>query len=244
VLELYYSWYSICSEKVLICLFEKDLPFEGHHIDLFDFDQVRDDYLAVNPDGVVPTLVHDGCPVYESTIINEYLEDFAPEPALRPEGADQRAEMRRWVQLFQDLVFPSAGLLSQIAFIADELNRRWTPDKLEALIHRKVNKDRVPRQLRAVKGGLSAEEADAALAKINDVLDRAERALGDGRIWIAGEYSLADAAAAPNLYRFEIIDRMDLIDRRPAVALWYRRIKDRPAFRRTYEYAPSLRDRP
>ena len=109
MLEIYYSWYSICSEKVLICLFEKNLPFEGHHIDLFDFDQVQDDYLAVNPDGVVPTLVHDGRPVYESTVINEYLEDISPELALRPKDAYLRAEMRRWAQVFQDIVFPSAG---------------------------------------------------------------------------------------------------------------------------------------
>ncbi len=242
MLEIYYSWYSICSEKVLICLFEKDLPFEGHHVDLFDFDQVRDNYLAVNPDGVVPALMHEGRPVYESSVINEYLEDIAPRPALRPEDAYQRADMRRWVQVFQDVVFPSAGLLSQIAFIADELNRRWSADELEALIHRKVNKDRVPRQLRAVRGGLTTEEADGALAKIVGVLDRAEQALGDGRDWIAGDYSLADAAAAPNLYRFEIIDRMDLIEQRPAVAAWYRRIKARPAFRRTYEYSPSVPD--
>jgi glutathione S-transferase len=240
VLEIYYSWYSICSEKALICLFEKDLPFEGRHVDLFDFDQVRDDYLAIDPDGVVPALIHDGRPVYESTVINEYLEDIAPEPALRPGDAYQRADMRRWVQLFQDVVFPAAGLLSQIAFIADELNRRWPADELEALIHRKINTDRVARQLRAVRGELTTREADAALAKIGDVLDRAEHALGDGREWIAGNYSLADAAAAPNLYRFEIIGRMDLIDRRPAVASWYRRIKARPAFRRAYEYSPSV----
>jgi glutathione S-transferase len=240
VLEIYYSWYSICSEKVLICLFEKNLSFEGHHVDLFDFAQVQDNYLAVNPDGVVPTLIDDGRPVYESTVINEYLEDVAPQPALRPVDAYTCANMRRWVQLFQDIVFPSAGLLSQIAFIAEELNRRWATDELEELIHRKVNKDRVPRQLRAVRGDLTNDEAETALAKIGDVLDRAEQAFGDGRDWIAGDFSLADAAAAPNLYRLEIIERLDLIECRPAVSAWYQRLKARPAFRRTYEFSPSI----
>ena len=97
MLELYYSWYSICSEKVLICLFEKGLPFEGHHVDLFDFDQVKDDYLAINPDGVVPTLVDRGQPVCESTVINEYLEGVAPASSLRPQHPCRCAEMRAWV---------------------------------------------------------------------------------------------------------------------------------------------------
>ena len=185
VRELYYSWYSICSEKVLICLFEKDLPFEGRHVDLFDFDQVKDDYLSINPAGVVPTLVDGGRPIPESTIINEYLEDVAPQPSLRPRDPYRCAEMRAWVHRFQDIVFPAVGLLSQVAFIAGELNRRWPQQELEVLIHRKVSKERVARQLRAVQGTLTAEEIFPAVQRVEQVLDRAERLLGDGRDWLA-----------------------------------------------------------
>ena len=74
MVDLYYSWYSICSEKVLACLFEKSIPFTGHHIDLFDFAQVEPDYLKVNPDGTVPALVDGETIVRESTVINEYLD--------------------------------------------------------------------------------------------------------------------------------------------------------------------------
>ena len=184
--QLYYSWYSICSEKVLICLFEKDLPFEGHHVDLFDFDQVNDNYLSINPAGMVPTLMDGGRSIPESTVINEYLEDVAPQPSLRPRDPYRCAEMRAWVQRFQDIVFPAVGLMSQVAFIADELTRRWPPDELEALIRRKVNEERVARQLRAVRGALSAEEVSSAAERIEQVLDEAERLLGDGRDWLGG----------------------------------------------------------
>ena len=240
MLELYYSWYSICSEKVLICLYEKDLPFKGHHIDLFNFDQVEDDYLEINMDGVVPTLVDRGRPVSESTIINEYLEDLVPEPSLRPRDLYRCAKMRAWVHRFQDIVFPAVGLLSQAAFIAGELNRRWPQEELEALIRRKVNKDRVARQLRAVHGTLTMDEISVAAGRIEQVLDRVERQLDDGRDWLAGDYSLADAAAAPNLYRLHIIERGEVVDRRPNIASWYRRMTTRPAFLRTYEYSPSV----
>ncbi|MDE0056797.1 MAG: glutathione S-transferase family protein [Defluviicoccus sp.] len=239
--ELYYSWYSICSEKVLICLLEKDLPFEDRHIDLFDFDQVKDDYLSINPAGVVPTLVDGGRPIAESTIINEYLEDVAPQPRLRPRDPHRCAEMRSWVQRFQDIVFPAVGLLSQVAFIAGELNRRWPPEQLEVLIRRKVSEERVGRQLRAVQGALTAEEVSSAVGRVERVLVDVERLLGDGRDWLAGSYSLADAAAAPNLYRLDIIGRGEMVACRPAVAAWYRRMTTRTAFLRTYEYSPSVR---
>ena len=239
--QLYYSWYSICSEKVLICLFEKDLPFEGHHVDLFDFDQVKDNYLSINPAGMVPTLMDGGRSIPESTVINEYLEDVAPQPSLRPRDPYRCAEMRAWVHRFQDIVFPAVGLLSQVAFIADELNRRWPPDELAALIRRKDNEERVARQLRAVRGALTAEEVSSAAERIEQVLDEAERLLGDGRDWLVGAYSLADAAAAPNLYRLDIIGRGETVARRPGVAAWYRRMTTRSAFLRTYEFSPSVR---
>jgi glutathione S-transferase len=238
-LELYYSWYSICSEKVLICLFEKELSFEGHHIDLFDFDQVAPAYLAVNPNGVVPTLIDQGRPVFESTVINEYLDDRYPDRPLRPDDALVRAEMRVWVQVFQDIVFPSAGLMSQVSFIADELNRRWKTDELEALIRRKVNPDRIARQLRAVRGELTRDELDGAEQKIAATLERMDTALNDGRHWLVGDFSLADVAAAPNVYRLDLLDRRDMIERRPRVAAWYERLRARPAFQRTYAFSPS-----
>lgn len=241
MIDLYYSWYSICSEKVLVCLFEKGLGFTGHHVDLFDFDQVRDEYKAINPNGTVPTLVDDGRPVFESTIINEYLEDAYPTPRLTPDDPFARADMRYWVQRFQDIVFPAAGMLSQVHFIAAELRRRWTQDELEARIRRKVGEDRVARQLRAVREGFSQAELKAAEARIVGVLDAVESRLADGRAWLAGDFSLADAAAAPNVYRFTIIGRRDLLDSRPRLAAWAEKLLARNSVRATYEYAPSLR---
>ncbi len=241
MLELYYSWYSICSEKVLICLFEKGLPFEGHHVDLFDFVQTEEAYLRINPRGTVPTLIVDGVPVYESTIINEYLDEAHPAIPLLPSEPMARARAREWIQLFQDLVFPAAGLLSQVHFIADEMRRRWSLEELDRMIARKMSKDRIPRQRRAVRGELTGEEIAQAERNIDFVLDRMEAALDDGRAWLVGEFSLADIAAAPNLYRFTIIDRHDFFERRPNCRRWFAAMSARPSFGMTYEYAPSVR---
>jgi glutathione S-transferase len=240
MIHLYYSWYSICSEKVLVCLFEKALPFTGHHIDLFNFDQIEPAYLKINPDGAVPALVDDGVTVRESTVINEYLDEAYPERRLSPDAPQARAEMRYWVQRFQDVVFPAAGLLSQQYFIVDELRRRWPQEEIEARIRRKIGNDRVARQLRAAREGLSAQELAAADERIRDVLDAAEARLADGRDWLAGDFSLADVAAAPNIHRFTIIERRDLIDARPRLRLWAARLLERPSVEQTYVYAPSV----
>jgi glutathione S-transferase len=242
MIELYYSWYSICSEKVLVALFEKGLRFTGHHIDLFEFAQTDPAYQAINPNGTVPTLVDDGHRIFESTIINEYLDEADPEPELSPTDPRSRAEMRYWVQRFQDLVFPAAGILSQVHFIADRLKQRWTQSELEALIQRKIGRDRIARQLRAVRQGFSADELAGAEERIATVLDAADETLADGRSWLAGDFSLADVAAAPNIYRFTIIDRNDLLEKRPRLREWSLRLLARPSVEETYEYAPSARE--
>jgi glutathione S-transferase len=67
-----------------MALEEKGVKWTSRYIDLFKFDQLKPEYLAINPDGVVPTLVHDGAPVRESTIINEYIDAAFEGPPLVP----------------------------------------------------------------------------------------------------------------------------------------------------------------
>ena len=74
MIELYHFWSSVCSVRCRMALEEKGVKWTSRYIDLFKFDQLKPDYLAINPDGVVPTLVHDGAPVRESTIINECID--------------------------------------------------------------------------------------------------------------------------------------------------------------------------
>jgi glutathione S-transferase len=238
MLELYYSRYSINSEKVLLCLFEHEIPFSGHFIDLFAFDQTAPDYLAINPNGLVPTLVIDGEPLYESTAINEFIEDSYTERSLRPSDPLARGRMRVWVQHCQDVFYPAMALISQVRFIAAELKRRWSLEELDRLIKRKPNPDRVARQLRAVRGGLPPDEIVEAQRKADGMLDRMEAELGHDREWLAGSFSLADIAAAPNVHRFALLGLMEVVQKRPRVNDWYRRMLERPSFKRTYEYAP------
>ncbi len=239
--ELYYSWYSICSEKVLMCLFELDLPFTGHHVDLVEFAQVDPAYMDINPDGIVPTLIDGGQRIFESTIICEYLHDRTARSPLMGRTPMERAEIRYMVQQNQDFAYPALAVLSQPAFLAPAMKRRWTAAELEALIARKRNKEKRARQLRAVREGLTADECADAEARLAQVLDRMEAKLSDGREWLCGDFSMADIGAAPNAYRCELIGRADLVTTRPALAAWYTRVSTRACFARTYAYSPNVR---
>jgi glutathione S-transferase len=239
VIELYYSHYSINSEKVLLCLFEKKLDFVGRHVDLLNFEQVDPAYLRINPLGLVPTLVVDGAAIPESTVINEYLEDAYRESPLLPAKALFRAEVRGLVQQFQDIFYPAMAVLSQVHLFAEELKRRWTPVELESLIRRKPNPDRRDRQLRAIRQGLSSQEISAAERTAAQMLDRMERHLSSGADWLAGGFSLADVAAAPNVHRFFILGLQQTVMQRPRVHEWYQHIRARSCFTRTYDYAPA-----
>jgi glutathione S-transferase len=73
-LTLYHYWDSTCSMKVRFCLEEKRIVHEKKFIDLLAFDQLKPEYLGINPNAVVPAIVHDGKSIIESTVINEYIE--------------------------------------------------------------------------------------------------------------------------------------------------------------------------
>jgi glutathione S-transferase len=75
MLELYTNPMSPCAQKVRIVLAEKGLEWTPHQVSLKDKENLEPWYLELNPLGVVPTLVHDGKPVIESSIICEYLDD-------------------------------------------------------------------------------------------------------------------------------------------------------------------------
>lgn len=83
MLELYHAHISTCSQKVRLCLAEKGLAWTSHPIEFATGEHLRPAYLQLNPNGVVPTLVHDGRPVIDSSVICEYLEEIAPDSGQR-----------------------------------------------------------------------------------------------------------------------------------------------------------------
>jgi glutathione S-transferase len=94
MIKLYTFPLSTNSRKVRIALLEKGLEFERINVDLTKREQKNPDYLKIHPFGQVPALDDEGFVIYDSTVINEYLDDEYPYPALMPEDSEGRARAR------------------------------------------------------------------------------------------------------------------------------------------------------
>ena len=94
MIKLYTFPPSTNSRKVRIALLEKGLEFERINVDLTKREQKNPDYLKIHPFGQIPALDDEGFVVYDSTIINEYLEDEYPYPTLMPKDSEGRARAR------------------------------------------------------------------------------------------------------------------------------------------------------
>ena len=93
-IQVYGFWRSIASFRIRVALNLKGLPFEETPIDILVGEQFEPGYVAVNPERVVPTFIHDGHSLFQSLAIIEYLDDIQPAPRLLPEDAKERAYAR------------------------------------------------------------------------------------------------------------------------------------------------------
>ena len=93
-------------ERSRIVLFEKDQPFDQEFIDLSD---KPDWFLDISPRGKVPVLLVDDRPIFESSVINELLEELVPQPALMPEDPIDRADARSWIEFNTQVVMAAHG---------------------------------------------------------------------------------------------------------------------------------------
>jgi maleylacetoacetate isomerase len=95
-LRLYTYWRSSAAFRVRIALALKGLDYESvpKHLLRDGGEQRKADYLAVNPQGLVPALADDGFVIPQSLAICEYLDEMHPEPQLLPGSARDRATVR------------------------------------------------------------------------------------------------------------------------------------------------------
>ena len=132
MLELYHHSESVCAQKVRLALAEKGVEWKGHYVVLEKGEQRTEEFLRINPKGVVPVLIHDGRNIPESTVICEYIDEAFEGPALMPEDPYWRARKRLWTKIVDEgLHYPSTYLISFIiAFRHMSLAHVDTPEKI------------------------------------------------------------------------------------------------------------------
>lgn len=232
MLELYHAGLTACSKKVRLCLREKGLNYVSHYIELGQFAQHDPNYLKLNPNGLVPTLVHDGAPVIESTVINEYLDDVFPEVPLRPTDPVERARSRVWGKLADEALGPNMVVTfsgpSNIGKAARSLDAAAIDGVLDRipLIERRNVIAKISRG-----GGFTDSDFAAAREKAGFIVRRAEEALEAGPYLAGSTYSLADINMIPFMdrYRERVVPDLFTEDQHPNLCDWCDRILGRPA---------------
>lgn len=98
-------------QKVRVVLAEKDLEYERVPVDLHKGEQRSPEFLKLNPYGKVPVLIDEDVVVYDSTIINEYLDEEYPNPSLMPEDSAGRGRVRLLEDFADNSFTPPAGMI-------------------------------------------------------------------------------------------------------------------------------------
>jgi glutathione S-transferase len=168
--ELYHFWSSVCSVRCRMALEEKGVVWTSRYVDLFKFDQMRPEYLAINPKGVVPTLLHDGQPIRESSVINEYIDAAFTGPSLIPADPFGAARMREFTYQC-DEGFSAIVKLTMVKYLLPKLRNRWSDEELINQAKRRPTKFYQDVHDRAVREEITEQELVAARATIEELLN-------------------------------------------------------------------------
>ena len=229
MLKLYHGDTSVCAAKVRFALAEKGLDWTGQLLDLSVGDSHTPDYLKLNPNGVVPTLVHDNSVIIESTIINEYVDDAFADLPLRPQDATARARMRLWTKQLDDSIHRAVGIVTFC--IAYRFLRLDKPrEEIERIIAGYVTEEKREHHRDILFNGLGSVRLPPALQRFQRLLADMDAVLRDDPWLAGGSLSLADIGLAPYIERLDLLHLAFMWDAHPGVADWYSRIRQRPAY--------------
>jgi glutathione S-transferase len=229
MLELYHHGTSVCAAKPRIAMFEKGLDWKGHYVDILKGEQFTPEYLKLNPRGEVPTLVHDGRIVRESTLIGEYLDEAFPQVPLRPIEPFERFKMRAWAKRIDEEVFPATAILT-FAISHRHPVLANPPDVIEEYVNR-LGPAEAPVRRARLERGIDDPDARESLKVFVKFFADLDAALA-GKQWLAGEmFSLAEVNVIPFVNRMEMLQCQGMWEgKHPHLTAWWRRIKSRPFF--------------
>ncbi|MFZ2982714.1 MAG: glutathione S-transferase family protein [Sphingobium sp.] len=227
MLTLYHFGGAICAQKVRLALAEKGVEWDSREC---SGPTLRDpEYLRLNPNGVVPTLVHDEKVIRESRIISEYIDEAFDGPALMPSHPLERHGARLWSKQIDDSLHLNVFILT-FASMAREMFLAMPPE---------VRANAMPGLRDPVKRRISHEllESDMRSPWIKVALDRfirlaneMEEQLSRTQYLAGGFYSLADADYTAYINRLSDVGLESLWLNKPALNRWRAEMWERPSY--------------
>ena len=227
MLGLYHNINSVCAQKVRIALKEKGQDFSDHLITLRG-DQFNPSYLKLNASGVVPTLVHDGQIIVESSLILYYF----PEPAMMPQEAASRFRVRMYNKFIDEYLHNSCMIITFATAFRPAFLKVPRED-WQAEVNKSPLKRRAEYKRSVIEHGLDSEFATAALMEHQKLLSWMARDLERGPFLAGDAFSNADAAVIPYILRLELLKLSRLWSQLPAIGDWWARMRVRPSVKTT-----------
>lgn len=230
MLALYHSYPSVCSHKARFCLAEKELDYEERPMDLGKGVQFEAAYLKLNPNAVVPTLVHDGKAVIESSVIIQYLDDVFPQKPLMPKDEHHKALIRIW--LLRSVEFhASINTMSYATAFGERDRKNKTPEEREAGYAKIPSAFRAAKKRDLVENGMRSLHVEAAIDQLSGVMRDMDAGLAQWQ-WVVGDtLSLADIGLIAYVDRLEKLGMEGFwVGRYPRIADWFERMKSRKAY--------------
>ena len=227
-LHLYHSGLSNCSMRVRMALEEKGLSWTSHHLDITKKEHVTPEYFGINPNGVVPTLVHDGVVIIESDDIIDHIDKTFPEPPLRPTSEEELEKMYWWMRSAVQIHVKAVKTF--IYFHKMQGKMKQTDEQKQQYEKLQKNEELVAFHKHSSGEGFSAEEAKAAELILDRFFEEADQVL-KGQQWLVGDnFSLADITWVPS--HFTLAGAGYGFDRYPAVQAWAERLRERDSFQK------------
>lgn len=243
MLKLYKAGNSICTQKVFITLAEKKLDYDTENINLFTHEQYSPEYLKLNPKGVVPTLVHDGKVVCESTLICEYLDELYPDPTLIPPDAFDRTQMRMWSKAIDEGIFEATREISFTAMFREKM-KNMSEEQRQARFRNVGDPNRRARFMSTYKDGVKSPYVAQSVAAWEKCFKNMDHSLEHGKDWLLGdEMTLGDINMMPYVARLDYLTLADIwINDRPRIQAWFKRAQALPSFKTAIADALSADD--
>lgn len=240
---LYNAPQSTCSQRVRFSLHAKEIPFQQHKLDLFSGDQLKAEYLAINPNGVVPTLIVDGEPIVDSSVILEFLDETAGEKvSFTPEDPLERANMRSIIRFIDEVPTPAIRTPSYNLAFLPHFQAMPEDEFLELANSKPLRKEFL---LKMGRTGFSDDDMNEALDRLQRAVDRMNETIeNSGGPWLLGsELTLADISIMPVIVRMDDINLHKYWRDKPAIAEWLANIRAHPAFEPTFYFGSLLTEK-
>ena len=233
-LKLYNFPQSTCSQKVRLTLWEKGIEFDDRPVDSTKREHLSDWYLKLNPNGVVPTLIHDDAVIIDSSVIMEYLDEVFPDCPLIPADPVARAHMRKWLRYFEEVPTPAVRVPSFNQYLSKRFEK-LSQEQFDTFADNHPIRKQFYKKMRK-EHGFDQRESDSAADRLRQTIDRMEKGLEkSGGPWLMGtDLTLADYAIVPTIDRMRDLGLEELWVDHPMVSAWFERVRERPAYEKTY----------